>query len=288
MSNLILAQTTAPSPAAESGAVLLFSLLAAGSAMLITRRKLWPLMPVPAEPGAPILGLAAAIAATMYITASAICGRLVGLTPETTKLPEVMRQVVLCQPAIQLITAGGIIAILAMELPRALHWATSVWRPIKSGFGTYFLAMPWVLLTGIATVKVAERIDPEASTKHMIFDLWQSEAPGVTPFKVVAVFSAVVAAPIVEELFFRGILQRLVERMTGRAVFAIVAASLLFMAIHDPWTTRPPIFVLSMFLGWLYFRTGSILAPIAMHALFNALQFALFFAIAPEHSVPPA
>jgi membrane protease YdiL (CAAX protease family) len=51
----------------------------------------------------------------------------------------------------------------------------------------------------------------------------------------------------------------------------IFATSLLFAAMHFVvWPTPIPIFVLSLFLGTLAYRTGSLVSSITLHILFNA------------------
>ncbi len=93
-----------------------------------------------------------------------------------------------------------------------------------------------------------------------------------------------VLAPLFEELLFRGIIQSGLSHSGGRPRpwLGILVASVLFTGAHfkpDPtdiaWHTLPSLFVLSVALGWVYERTGSLWAPILMHALFNGSQVAL-------------
>ena len=57
-----------------------------------------------------------------------------------------------------------------------------------------------------------------------------------------------------------------------RAARAIVGTALLFANFHaNVWPTPIPLFVLALGLGWLAYRTQSVVAPIAMHMLFNAI-----------------
>ncbi len=56
---------------------------------------------------------------------------------------------------------------------------------------------------------------------------------------------------------------------------AIILTSALFAAIHPAWTI-PPIFVLSLCVGYAYERTGNLWVPITMHALFNATSTVLY------------
>lgn len=52
-----------------------------------------------------------------------------------------------------------------------------------------------------------------------------------------------------------------------------VVTSLLFAALHfQQWPAPVALFVLSLGLGVLYRRTGSLIAPVAMHACFNGLS----------------
>jgi membrane protease YdiL (CAAX protease family) len=123
---------------------------------------------------------------------------------------------------------------------------------------------------------VVKQMGIKADLEHAIFDAWKSEPAGPTLFKAVAVFSATITAPLAEELVFRGILQRLLQQLLMLPWLAILLTSLAFAAMHQPWTLRPPIFLLSLVLGWAYFRTGNILVPLVAHAVFNAVEFALF------------
>lgn len=122
---------------------------------------------------------------------------------------------------------------------------------------------------------------------------------------LLAFVSAVILAPIVEELMFRGILQRWLYKLAGggrdqaskelatdpiddfddstaqptetanqgAAAVAILSTSLLFAAVHLPqWPAPIPIFVLSLGLGMVYHETGNLVASMTLHALFNGFS----------------
>jgi uncharacterized protein len=86
------------------------------------------------------------------------------------------------------------------------------------------------------------------------------------------VMRVVIIAPVVEELIFRGVI------MTGfmrnyKIGYAIFFSALMFALFHlNPWQF-PAAFMLGLALGWIRFRTGSILACIAGHAIHNGLVF---------------
>lgn len=71
-------------------------------------------------------------------------------------------------------------------------------------------------------------------------------------------------------------------RLRGRAAaylwLANIGVSLLFATLHyTVWPTPVPIFFLSLVLGMLYQRTGSLVAPVALHMTFNGISTALMF-----------
>jgi membrane protease YdiL (CAAX protease family) len=105
---------------------------------------------------------------------------------------------------------------------------------------------------------------------------------GVTPVSVsgwiVVAFVTVVGAPIIEELFFRGLIQGAFTRRTG-PVPAIFITALIFAVIHvtDEGVFAPIIlFPLAVMLGYLKHRTGRLAAGMVAHATFNATLFAVF------------
>ncbi|WP_435006971.1 CPBP family intramembrane glutamic endopeptidase [Tundrisphaera lichenicola] len=61
-------------------------------------------------------------------------------------------------------------------------------------------------------------------------------------------------------------------------VLANVVVSLVFAALHSlVWPTPIPIFFLSLGLGFLYQRTGGLVAPIALHMTFNGVSTLAMF-----------
>lgn len=94
------------------------------------------------------------------------------------------------------------------------------------------------------------------------------------PLQVLLVVMAVVVAPIVEEMLFRGLFQTTIRSYLQRPWPAIVLTSILFASIHPYVSHWPSLFVLALGLGYAYERSGSLLRSIFMHALFNGINVA--------------
>jgi membrane protease YdiL (CAAX protease family) len=98
--------------------------------------------------------------------------------------------------------------------------------------------------------------------------------------KIALVVTAVVVAPIVEELLFRGVLLRALEKRSARV--AIIVSGAIFSAVHilgldterivtSAALVLPPIFILGILLAWLTLRTGRLGPAIFLHSGWNLL-----------------
>jgi len=91
----------------------------------------------------------------------------------------------------------------------------------------------------------------------------------------------VVAAPVFEELIFRGIiLDGLLKRYTARK--AILLSAFLFAFVHlNPWQFVTGM-VIGAFIGWIYYHTRSLSISIIIHAAVNSIGFFMRFFIDEE------
>jgi membrane protease YdiL (CAAX protease family) len=92
--------------------------------------------------------------------------------------------------------------------------------------------------------------------------------------RVLVCVLAVAAAPVVEELLFRGLFQTVIRSYVVRPWPAILASSIVFAAAHENVEHWPALFVLGMCLGYAYERSGSLFRPIFIHTLFNGVTIA--------------
>lgn len=107
-------------------------------------------------------------------------------------------------------------------------------------------------------------------------DLVRWLQPGVYPDYVrgTLMFMAVIEAPIIEELLFRGVMFR------GFAMKlpvwpAMILSGFVFGMVHVNAATLLPLWFLGVAFAWVYWKTRSIIAPIVLHFLFNGLNLIL-------------
>ena len=87
---------------------------------------------------------------------------------------------------------------------------------------------------------------------------------------VLLVLVVAIAAPICEELFYRGLVLRALQRRFG-AGWAIIGSGLLFGATHFELLQFPALTAFGMVLGLLAVRTGRLGPSICAHMAFNGV-----------------
>ena len=174
---------------------------------------------------------------------------------------------------------GGVAQDISFVLVAVLlAWTVS--RPHAWQFGLrrakrFWPAVGLSLLTLVATYaftfaySAGVGLEEQQST---LDDLGVGTSPGITAAAAVLV---VVLAPLIEEFFFRGFLYR--SFRTSLGVWpAALGAGAIFGAVHATTGVEyvPILIFLGVALCLLYERTGSLYAPIAVHAVNNSLAFA--------------
>ena len=103
-------------------------------------------------------------------------------------------------------------------------------------------------------------------------------ADATWPVRVALFVSAIIIAPVFEEIVFRGLLLPAAVRHAGLWP-GVIILSLLFGALHWHLPSFGALVLLSALLSFAYIRTGSILVPITIHAVFNGVTVLLLMII---------
>lgn len=92
-----------------------------------------------------------------------------------------------------------------------------------------------------------------------------------TAFQALLIFiGLVIAAPICEEILFRGTIQPAYQKHSTRTL-AILVPSLLFAFYHFRLQGLPALLLISFLLGYTYWRTQSLIITMVLHAANNFL-----------------
>lgn len=94
---------------------------------------------------------------------------------------------------------------------------------------------------------------------------------------ITSIFLVGVLAAIGEELFFRGIVQRIFIQVFKSPWIGIIVTAAIFSAAHGQFLGFIPRMILGIILGALYWYSGSLLPAIVGHFVFNSLQILLVY-----------
>ncbi|NLW46091.1 MAG: CPBP family intramembrane metalloprotease [Firmicutes bacterium] len=119
----------------------------------------------------------------------------------------------------------------------------------------------YLVLMDICTYLLRRPIVPEFMNKVIV----------TAKFPWLLYFAFIIAAPVFEELFFRGFLYKGLCHSRLKPIGAIILTSLCWSFLHMQydWYGVLQIFLGGLLFGYARYKSGSVYVPVAMHALQN-------------------
>jgi len=141
------------------------------------------------------------------------------------------------------------------------------------GLAVVWIVPTWFIVWGAAEGSAAllNGVWPDFGAQSTVQLLEGTKSPMV---KMLMSVTAVVVAPLTEELIFRGFLFGVFKRYTD-TYFAGLVSAVLFASVHAHVGTFLPLFTLGLVFVAAYEVTGCLLVTMFMHALFNGAQVVL-------------
>jgi membrane protease YdiL (CAAX protease family) len=201
---------------------------------------------------------------------------------ENRRLPEVQ------------ITRGA--AILSLTVTLMMHVAgfVAAWLVVtKIGRQPFWRTLGWgwipqfrlVHAIGLAFLMIGVAVLLERTLPHEETDLEKLLKMGMA-IRIMVAALAVVTAPLIEEIVYRGVIYSSVEGLMGKAA-AVTFVTLLFALVHAPqyWGSVAALasilslsFVLTLLRAW----TGKLLPCYATHLVYNSIQALALLAASEE------
>ena len=218
----------------------------------------WPLwtplvaIAIGASAGFVILG---ALAAVLQSAGVDLDGDAPGFTAAGTALLDVC-----------IVVAAVGVATRASRPVRPALWQFGLRRgPLGYSIGLTFTALLAFFIFELSYIAILNPDNPQTVAEDLGTDR-------STLLLVLGAFVVIAVAPVCEELFFRGFLFRVLRL---RMSFWLAAAidGVLFGLVHGSLVILPVLAFLGVALCWLYARTGTLFAPIAIHVLNNTIAY---------------
>ncbi len=188
---------------------------------------------------------------------------------------------------------GGLLLGAGFIVFAVLAWVVGNWKLPLSSFGLrwapfanllpvvliYVLFIIPLALSGWLWTQLLKGLGREPTVQDPVKMFIDAIERG-NPLEIsLLVFSAVILAPLWEELIFRGLIfGYLKSRMSVFA--ALLVSSLIFSAYHLNEAALMPLLIVGIATGYVYERTRSLYFAIFFHALFNALSMVVLFILA--------
>lgn len=142
----------------------------------------------------------------------------------------------------------------------------------------------WAHAVGLAVLMFGLAVGISKLLPHAETDMEKILKMG-TSIRLLVVVLAVLVAPLVEEVVYRGVIYSGVERLWGKAA-GVVVVTAIFALVHVPqyWGSVAAITAivsLSLVLTLLRAWTGSLLPCVVMHLVYNGIQAGILI-VAPD------
>ena len=143
---------------------------------------------------------------------------------------------------------------------------TTLWTAIgiaaMIGVGCFFSSLSfWEIIGGLGKIFPQEELDDLDKTY------------GAMTKGILGILACVILAPITEEIIFRGVVLRSMLKMRWHPWVAIPISALIFSFIHGTTYQTIDILPFGIIVGWLYWRTKSLLPGIVIHIVNNFIAF---------------
>lgn len=176
---------------------------------------------------------------------------------------------------------GGVLGITAVIILVRIHFVrglkgfglnpATIFKDFFTGVLNLLSVWPLLILAIILTVFFGKLLYGQDFQMQQHEELELIVKHSQLPFLIVTIALAAIVAPIFEEMLFRGLFQTMVRSFVIKPWLSIVITSVLFAITHPNADHWPALFVLSMCIGYAYEKSGSLLRPIFIHAIFNAM-----------------
>ena len=215
-------------------------------------------------------GLAASLIPTSFIPPTTAPLRSMALIGGAATIGSLL----FCVPALLLAST--------LPLPDGATPPVAARRGVWMGAVGFLIAIPLIQTGAILGQAVQQWLSPTPPNliAHETLDALVSMTPDIWWWMVAA--NAVIGAPIIEEILYRGFLQQALRRGGVGAWPAIVLTGSIFALMH--YTVLPPdtaisaltaLLLLAIALGMIRERTGRIAPCMVAHGMFNALNLGL-------------
>lgn len=171
--------------------------------------------------------------------------------------------------ALMLIVTMAVFSVITLAVFWLAHWAEFS--------NNYIKTRPWTVLVWCALAAVGAIIPSSWLQEQM------PELPNILSgeFDMIlrdrwGYLAVGLLAPVAEEVVFRGAILRSLLQWNKRHWLCIFISALLFAVVHGNPAQMPHAFLVGLLLGWMFYRTGSIVPGVVYHWVNNTIAYVVY------------
>lgn len=180
--------------------------------------------------------------------------------------------------AMGVIISSGLAGVVTIAVFLAAKWAVVSRHWIRTRPWTVLFWCVIATLGSLIPSSWLQELMPELpNTAEKAFDLVLKDRWGY--------FIVGLLAPLFEELVFRGAILRELLKWKENPWIGIIISAMLFSLVHMNPVQMPHAFLVGILLGWLYYRTDSIIPGVTWHWVNNTIAYAMYNLTNPDETL---
>ena len=180
--------------------------------------------------------------------------------------------------AMGVIISSGLAGVVTIAVFLAAKWAMVSRHWIRTRPWTVLFWCVIATLGSLIPSSWLQELMPELpNTAEKAFDLVLKDRWGY--------FIVGLLAPLSEELVFRGAILRELLKWKENPWIGIFISAMLFSLVHMNPVQMPHAFLVGILLGWLYYRTDSIIPGVTWHWVNNTIAYVMYNLTNPDETL---
>lgn len=180
--------------------------------------------------------------------------------------------------AMGVIISSGLAGVVTIAFFLAAKWAVVSRHWIRTRPWTVLFWCVVATLGSLIPSSWLQELMPELpNTAEKAFDLVLKDRWGY--------FIVGLLAPLSEELVFRGAILRELLKWKENPWIGIIISAMLFSLVHMNPVQMPHAFLVGILLGWLYYRTNSIIPGVTWHWVNNTIAYVMYNLTNPDETL---
>ena len=180
--------------------------------------------------------------------------------------------------AMGVIISSGLAGVVTIAVFLAAKWAVVSRHWIRTRPWTVLFWCVIATLGSLIPSSWLQELMPELpNTAEKAFDLVLKDRWGY--------FIVGLLAPLSEELVFRGAILRELLKWKENPWIGIIISAMLFSLVHMNPVQMPHAFLVGILLGWLYYRTNSIIPGVTWHWVNNTIAYVMYNLTNPDETL---